>query len=220
MLRRSRDDQGAVAVEAAFVMPLLAVLVFGMIDLAFALRDYTAVTSATRAGTRIAATMAGAGPGTCEAGAEAPPCTPASSPRAAQGAADAVQRSITGIAGDSVQRLLVFKANAEGYPGAEGNTTMPTSCAGIANCVTFVWRPPNGAPGAVGSFRYSAGSWDSKTINGCLNEQDSIGLHMVVRHEFLIGYLWNDVTIQDRAVTRFEPLSQDTCKAGRIAAHP
>lgn len=214
MPRRSRDDQGAVAVEAALVLPILALLVFGMIDFAFALRDYSAITASTRAGTRVAATMAGAGPGTCETGADAPPCTPASAPKAAQGAADAVQRSITGMAGASVQRLLVFKANAEGYPGADSNTTMPTTCTGYANCVTFVWRP------AAGAFRYSAGSWDSKTINGCLNEQDSIGLHLVVKHEFVIGFFADDITIQDRAVTRFEPLSQDTCKAGRIAAHP
>ncbi|GAB3252742.1 hypothetical protein GCM10027425_11500 [Alteromonas gracilis] len=202
------------AVEAALVMPLLALLVFGMVDLAFLLRDYSAITSSTRAGTRIAATMAGAGPGTCETGPTAPVCTPTSSPKAAQGAADAVQRSITGMAGASVQRLLVFKANSEGYPGPESNRTMPENCTGFANCVTFVWRP------AAEAFRYQAGSWDSRTINGCLNEQDSIGLHLVVRHEFVVGFLWDTVTVQDRAVTRFEPLSQDTCKAGRIAAHP
>ena len=42
--------------------------------------------------------------------------------------------------GDYINYLLVYKANSAGFPGAEGITTMPTTCAGIADCVKFRWR--------------------------------------------------------------------------------
>ena len=91
-LWRRRED-GAVAVEAALVIPILCFLVFGMLEFGFAMRDYASVSSMVRTGARIASTGADHGPGTCETRPERPPCTPASSPALAQEAADAIQRS-------------------------------------------------------------------------------------------------------------------------------
>lgn len=38
------------AVEAALVLPLIILLIFGMIEFSLMLRDYVAITSATRTG--------------------------------------------------------------------------------------------------------------------------------------------------------------------------
>ncbi len=41
--RRCRGERGAVAVEAALVTPVVLLMVFGMIEFSFALRDHVAV---------------------------------------------------------------------------------------------------------------------------------------------------------------------------------
>jgi hypothetical protein len=149
---RRRGESGAVAVEAALVVPLLCILVFGMIEFAFVMRDYASVSNSVRTGARIASTGADAGPGTCETGTTAPPCTSTSSPALAQEAADAIQRSGSAMPPDSINYMLVYKANAAGFPGAESNRTMPANCTGTANCVMFTWRP------ALDAFRYANGT--------------------------------------------------------------
>ena len=62
---RARGERGAIAVEAALVLPLLIAMMFGIVELSLMVRDDIAMTSATRAGARVAAAAAGAGPGTC-----------------------------------------------------------------------------------------------------------------------------------------------------------
>lgn len=54
MLRPPRSDKGAAAVEFALVVPVLIALVFGMIDLGFAINRYTVINNATREGVRAA----------------------------------------------------------------------------------------------------------------------------------------------------------------------
>lgn len=207
-----RSQRGAIAVEAALVTPLLLMVLFGIVEIALLLRDHVAVSSAVRTGGRIASAAAGAGPGTCETGPTAPPCTPASSPAFAQAAADAIQRAGSAMPKDSINYILVYKANNAGFPGSA--TTMPTSCAGIPACVRFVWRD------SLDAFRFHSGSWASASVNACLNESDSIGVYLNATHDFVTGIMGDGVDVGDRAVLRFEPLSDDTCKPGRPYAHP
>lgn len=202
------------AVEAALVVPLLLIAVIGILEMSMLLKDYLAVTSSVRSGARIASASADAGPGICEVADDAPPCTPASSPMLAQVAADAIQREGSAIDRDTIDYLLVYKANDQGYPGANGNTTMPTSCAGIANCVRFRWRP------AIDGFRYAEGSWDSKSVNACVNESDSLGVYLHATHPFITKMFGASMGVAGRSVMRFEPLADERCKPGRPAAHP
>ena len=210
---RRRRERGAAAVETALVMPLLLAVLFGIVEISLLIRDHVAVTSAVRVGSRIASASADAGPGTCETGPTAPPCTSASSPALAQAAADAIQRAGSAMPADSIDYILVYKANPQGYPGAAGNTTMPTSCSGVPACVQFVWRD------AANAFRYAGGSWDSKSINACVNESDTLGVHLQATHDFVTGIFGASMGVADRSVMRFEPLSEDSCKPGTPAAH-
>jgi hypothetical protein len=203
-----------VAVEAALVTPLLLVLVFGIIEFSFLLRDHVAVTSAVRTGARMASTAAGAGPGTCTNLPDAPTCTPASSPALAQLAADAIQKAGSAMPKDSIRYILVYKANSKGYPGAESNTTVPTSCSGIANCVRYTWRD------SQDKFRYAEGSWTSTTVSACFpgtatKPLDSVGVAMVADHEFLTGLFGGTIAVSDRAALNFEPLPTATCGSGQ-----
>jgi len=200
-----------VAVEAALVLPILFTVLFGIVDLSMLVRDEVSTTSATRGAARIAATGAGAGPGTCSIAASAPVCTPASSPALAQAAADAIQRSGMSMPKESIDYILVFKANDGGYPGPAGNTTMPTSCSGISACVKFTWLPDDQ------KFRFASGSWDSKSINGCLNQSDMVGVYMHATHKWASGIFGSSIGVDDLAVSRFEPLDPQTCLPN---AHP
>lgn len=212
--RRADRERGAAAVEAALVTPLLFALLLGILEMSFLLRDHVAVSSAVRVGARVASAAAAAGPGICESGPTAPPCTPQASPAFAQAAADAIQRAGSAMPHDSINYLLVYKANTHGLPGPDTNTTMPTSCEAASNCVRFVWRP------TLKAFRYASGAWDSKTVNACVNESDTLGVYMNARHEFLSGMFGASVTTSDRAVMKFEPLPEDSCKTGRLTPHP
>jgi hypothetical protein len=212
--RRSRGREGgAVAIEAALVMPLILAVLFGIVEVSLLIRDHVAITSAVRVGSRIASASADAGPGVCDTSPGSPVCTPASSPALAQAAADAIQRAGSAMPPDSIDYILVYKANAQGYPGANGNTTMPASCAGYVNCVQFVWRD------SANAFRYAGGAWDSKSINACVNESDTLGVHMKATHKGVTGIFGASIGLADRSVMKFEPLSEDSCKPGTVAAH-
>ncbi|MDQ6641059.1 MAG: pilus assembly protein [Actinomycetota bacterium] len=223
--RRRRDERGVVAVEAALVLPMVVLLIFGMVEFSLLLRDYVSLTAATRAGTRLASAEAGAGAGTCDPS-PAPPCTPASSPKLAQDAADAMQRALTGVPNNSIDYVLIYRANGKGYPcaspssstgcNADVGTTMPTTCSGYNSCVMFTWNATKGA------FRYASGSWDSTLINACVNgaAQDSVGIYLKVTHKWMTGLFGSTISINDRSVSKFEPLSVETCSSTSMSPHP
>jgi TadE-like protein len=211
-LRRSRREDGAVAVEAALVIPLLCLLVFGMIEFAFVMRDYASVSSMVRTGARIASTGADHGPGDCDTDPAAPPCAPASTPALAQEAADAVQRSGAISNPGMINYILVYKANNQGYPGPDGNTTMPSSCAGYSNCVMYKWRTN------IGRFRYASGSWASTSISACFpgstgHPMDRVGVYMDATHTMMTGLFGTSIGMHDHAVMDFEPLPTQSCGA-------
>lgn len=206
------------AVEAALVVPVLMLLVFGMIEMSFALRDYAGVSSYARAGARIASTGADAGPAdasVCSAtDPELPPCAPASTPELAQQAADTIARAGTVMPREQIQYILVYEANADGFPGPDGNRTMPTTCANTTNCVMFRWQVSREA------FRYANGSWISSQINACFpgtraNPIDRVGVHVETRKPMLTGLFGDGISMSDRAVMTFEPLEYDRCAPGQ-----
>ena len=207
--RTRRTERGAAAIEAALVTPLLCLLVFGIIEMSLLMRDTVATTSAVRTGARIASTDAGAGPGICVASSNPPPCTPASAPALAQAAADAIARAGSAMPKDSIQWILVYDANAAGYPQPSGNTTL--TCT--TNCVKYVWDA------GLDRFRYASGTWTSSTINACTNDpaRQSVGVAMRATHGWMTGLFGSGVALQERSVMQFEPLANGSCASGAHA---
>ncbi|MEP9365604.1 TadE family protein [Nocardioides sp. CN2-186] len=217
--RTTRDQRGAVAVEAALVLPLLVTMMFGIIELTMLVRDNIAVASAARVGVRAATTTAAvmSGPGTCTYREDvATTCSAGNSPAPglAELAADAIQTSGSSMNKDTIDYILVYKANKQGYPGLDGNTTMPTSCAGYSSCVKFQWAD------AANAFRYKSGTWASTSVNACAGEADSVGVYLHITHQFLTGLFPGSIGLDDRAVGRFEPLPPDNCKSTSPFPHP
>src|ERR1700709_229308 len=116
--RRRTRQRGAVAVEAALVTPLLVVFVLGIIEFSLVMRDYVSITSASRSGARIASANAGAGPQTCDAGETGTQCADPSSPKLAKLAANAIQTQSSALNKDTINYMLIYKANSTGFPGS------------------------------------------------------------------------------------------------------
>src|SRR5262245_16204616 len=206
MSRFHGNQRGAVAVEAALLTPVLALVLFGIIEMALLMRDVASVSSAAHVGARTASVGAGAGPGTCEASANPPPCSPASVPGLAQAAADAIQRAGMAMPQDDINWILVYDANPQGYPLPSGNTSADCSTA----CVKYVWDP------GLNKFRYAGGTWTSSSINACINDPSrmAVGVLMNATHGWVTGLFGNGVNVQERSVMQFEPLPNDQCKPG------
>ena len=108
----ARDDRGVAAVEAAIVTPIFLLVVIGVIEFGLAFKDQLAVTSAVRAGARIASAE--------------PRTTTFATDAAAQ-----VAREGSALDMSNVQALWVYQADASGHPVGAGGTF--NSCA--TNCV-------------------------------------------------------------------------------------
>lgn len=213
IFRRRRGERGAAAVEFALVVPLLLTFLLGTLELGLYMKDYVAMSSSARAGARAASAAADAGPGTCQASADPPPCTPASAPGFAQAAADTMQTAGVAQETDDIDWVMIYSANAAGFPGT--GTTIPSTCP--AKCVKYVWDS------GLGKFRYASGSWSSASVNACVNQSESVGVILRARHNWMTGLMsglmGGDKTMDERTVMKFEPLEQDRCKPGTPNAH-
>lgn len=181
--RRRGDDSGAVAVEAAFIFPILVLILFGIIEFSLFLRDHVALSAAVRSGARTAS------------------AEPRMSTFKAD-AAGAVLRAGTGMPFSKVHQMWVYEANAGGYP-TNGGSTAGTSgnfdnCT--TKCVVFTY---NGS-----SFSETSGTWSETDVNACPGDagMTNVGIFIKAHHSFVTGLFGSTVDITDHAVLRFEPI--------------
>lgn len=223
---RFRGERGAVAVEAALVTPILVMLVLGIVEFSLLLRDYVAVSSSVRVGARIASANPGLGPATCTPA----PCTPPTAPAFAQVAANAIQRAGTAMPKDSIDYIIVYQANKNGYPAPTGTATtnipsntataLPAAgttspCASFANCTAYKWVD------ASDSFAYAApGSWSSASVDACPTTAYGLGVYMHATHRNITSFFGGTFGISDRTVMNFEPLSPTMCNPSSTSPHP
>lgn len=212
--RRRRGERGASAVEFALVAPVLMIMLFGILEVSFLMKDHVSMSSSVRGGARAASAAADAGPGTCQASANPPPCSPASVPAFAQAAADMMQKAGTAMPADDIDWVIIYRANAAGFP--QGGSSINT-CS--VQCVKYIWDA------GLNKFRYASGTWASASVNACLNDplRDTVGVGMQSTHTWMTGFgstlLGSARVMQERTVMQFEPLEADRCKPGTPNAH-
>jgi hypothetical protein len=199
---RSRADEGAAAVEFALVSLLLITLFLGIIEFSLILRDKVAVTSAVRAGGRIASAeprLAGyADPATN---------TPATITGLVPDAVKAVSTGATGVPKGSIAEVWVFQANADGYPLSGNFTTCGTNCVRYTYNKSRIWTDPSTGQQVTGGFTLVSGSWAASSINACAGQQQSVGIYLKVNHAYLFGLFGSGtIGINDSATFRFEPI--------------
>ncbi|MGB7982306.1 MAG: TadE/TadG family type IV pilus assembly protein [Candidatus Nanopelagicales bacterium] len=198
--RAGRADAGAAAVEAAILLPLFFLLVFGILEWGLYMRDSLAITESARVGVRTASAL----------------------PRVenfTQTTVDAMARAGSAIPRSKIEFVYVYKANKQGFPGPDGNETM--TCPS-ASCDKFVWNP------ATGAFALDPTSppppWNPKAtigtpghVNACPSVKaggppDSVGVYVQAKHEWVTKFFGTSRQISDRAVLTFEPRQIATCK--------
>jgi Flp pilus assembly pilin Flp len=208
-VRRRRDQEGAAAVEFALVLPVLLLVVFGIIEMAFLMKDNVAVASASRVGARIASAAPNLGPADCDVDSDiGVPCSPDTTPRFAQLAADAMQTNGGALPTDQIDEIWIYNANDAGFPNA-ARSFENVECT--TQCVKFVWSEKQKA------FRYGGGDWREVATNVCATEGARVGVRMMTTHPWVTGFeLWPGIPktlpVDDHSVMSFEPLTiADQC---------
>jgi hypothetical protein len=172
-----RGDRGVAAVEAAIVTPVFILLVVGVVEFGLAFKDQLAVTSAVRAGARIAS----------------------AEPRYANFASDAaaqVAKEGGAVNMNDVTALWVYKADSTGHPIGAGGTF--NSCA--SSCMQFSWDS------ATGSFVQASGSWPAASQDACVGEEDSVGVYLQLNHVGVTQLFFNSLGLHSYTVMRLEPI--------------
>jgi hypothetical protein len=170
--------RGAALIEAALVLPVLFILVFGIIEIGMLVDTATVTSNASRNGARLASANYG------DAGAS-------ERDDVLDAVRTTVEESLNSLPESATpQELWIYEANANGYPGAASNFS---SCA--SSCIRYTWDGDG--------FANPAGSWNDP--DACGSSLDRIGVYVAVRHEFLTHMLGAGKTVDEHTVMRLEP---------------
>lgn len=187
-----QDERGVALLEAAFVLPVLVVVVLGIMEFGLVFASTSTATQASRSGTRVAAVQYAA------AGTAA-----AAQRTATDSIAAAVAADLKGLGGATPVGLAIYKVDptsTSGLPvGGRPGVNMVGGCTD--RCVRYTW---NGT-----SMAYSSGSWTDP--DACGAAIDSIGVYVQVNHKYVTGLLGSTRTVTGSTVMRLEPLSTDQC---------
>lgn len=187
--RARRGESGAVAVEAGIVTLLLVTLLFGIIEFGLLFKDFLSVTSASRAGVRMASAeprVGGSGTGT------------AADAQYAVDAAGQVLREGAALNWENIEEIWVFKADSSGNPVGGGASY--TSCSA---CVKFSVNGPEPEDLTV-----TSNTWPASTHRACASQtRDSVGVYVEYDHPAITGLIFDDWTLTDKTVMAFEPMA-------------
>lgn len=176
MFHARRDERGASAVEAAFVTPVILLLMVGILEFGFYFKDSLSTSQAVKAGVRLAS----------------------SQPRNAgyaQAAADRIQESSGALGRGAIQQLWVYKANV-GNNFPQGRSDF----ADCSTCIKFTWNGTRFVPSA--SPTWAASTHDACASS----PPDRIGVYMQVRHAAITRFVFTSIDINQADVLRFEPM--------------
>ena len=182
---RASGDRGAALVEAAIILPFLAIMVFGIVELGFLFRSATVVSSSSRSGARLAAAQYAAAQ------------TAPAQATVVDNVRQTVEKDLKSRgATDTPLQLLIYRANANGDPLPSGNFS---SCS--TDCFVFTWNPA-GANG--GTFNAPTGGWANP--DGCGKVIDSVGVWLQMKHDPLgFSSVFGTMNLKEKTVMRLEP---------------
>ena len=172
-LRRS-EDRGAVAVEAALILPFLVLLFLGMVDLTLLIRDHVSATSLTRSGARVAASLP-------RFATDLPSSTTnpwghggqGDTSSFAQSAADAMQRAGSALPRNAIDFIWVYLPDARGSPWV-GTATSACALRRVVPCTGGLMAAPADSPTNPvqrrGTPKASTRAWGIRTRSpsGCI----------------------------------------------------
>jgi hypothetical protein len=190
-LRRFRGDRGSALLEAAIVLPFLALMVFGIVELGFLFRSATVVNNSTRSGARLVASQYGSA------------TTTATQVNVMDNAAVTVEKDLASRGGsDTPDQLWIYQADTNGYPMG---TSSFSSCT--APCFIYKWNT------STNHFDRQSGSWPTPFVCGTVH--DAVGVYVRLLH-MPIGFtnFLGNLTVNEKTVMRLEPPNPNSCPSG------
>jgi hypothetical protein len=178
-----------VLVEAAFVLPVVILIVFGIIEFGLAFKDALTVSSATRAGARTATALT-------------------KQTTYADDTATAVAGALQNVLpADSPQYLSVYHADSATGDPVDGSFETCTTC------YRYTWNPSLNS-GRGGWAAVSGPTWLSTSQYACGdNSTMYIGIYVRAKHVYITKLFGSSVQIKDHTVMRLEPVPSATgCK--------
>lgn len=190
---RASGCRGAALVELAMVLPLLALLAFGALEMGLAWRDRLTVQTATRAGVRVGS-------------AEGRLAT------ADQGVLLAVGAALHDLGLGDVDWVVVYKSDtSDGSVPSACTTPVPQSVSGSCNAYTGA-QLQEVVEGTAPSSWFGCGG---SSLDGywCPASRQSVqalgpdflGVWIRAGHPMLTGLFESELTVEDDAVMRLEP---------------
>ncbi len=227
-VRRGGGDGGAVLVEAAVVLPLLFMLVFGILEIGAALKSYSGTANAVRAGGRMASVAGNV----------------ADADRAIL---ERVAREAAGVPEGEIEYVVIWHASSTGEQPPAGcrpaaQSSPNTSSVGVSDGGTDaigacnIYHRPQAAGGAFdmatgaaaqpAAFYFGcSGSGDPQAANkvDCRwparnrkttitprsaspsENPDYVGVYIKAEHDYVTGVLGDSLTITDGSINLLEP---------------
>jgi hypothetical protein len=188
--RRVRGDHGSALVESAIILPFLAIMIFGIVELGFLYRSASIVNSSSRSGARFAASQYAAAK------------TPLTQATVVDNVRLTVEKDLQSRGTtDTPVQLWVYKADNRGNP-PPGDFS---SCA--TDCFVLPWIAATRH--FASPLDVSTGSWPDP--DGCGKVIDSIGVWLQVTHVPL-GFTsaFGTITLKEKTVMRLEPRTDCT----------
>jgi Tfp pilus assembly protein PilX len=182
--RARRSERGAALVEAAILLPLVLLIVFGALEYSSIYRDASQVSSAARAGGRIAS---------AEPRIHSMPVD----------AANAVATALSSLPAQEPQEVWIFDAT--------NSTSTPSSCGG--NCIAFTWNQGTKSFD-TGSYGGSSGAWinTQNACPGSSGTWARIGVYVRAKYTYLTALFGGGTRdLKSTAIFRVEPLSSQAC---------
>ncbi|MDH2416890.1 pilus assembly protein [Nocardioides sp. CER19] len=153
---------GAVVLNTALVAPLLVIIVLGIAETAFLMKDNVALSSLVRDGGHAAASSAALRDG--------------DSPALGTVTAAAIARAESSLSKAEITELWIYKADAGGFPAGNPANDHFRRCE--TECMAYTWDADRQ------TLDYVGGQWDADDIDVC---SDDLGVYMKANHSILTG---------------------------------
>jgi hypothetical protein len=189
-------DSGVVAVETAAVSMFLILLLMGIAEASFFLKDWVTVSAASRAGARMGSSQS-------------------KIPGFGTSTADQVTNSISGIPPQSLVGLEMWVYDASsttGLPTASGVVPSANNCT--TRCLKYTWSVASSklVPASTPGTWSSVGSTNQ---NACIGDplRTSLGVYVKFAHFSPLGFFFQNLTVADSTMMWLEPYTPTSgCK--------
>jgi hypothetical protein len=191
--RRAQGDRAATMVEAAFITPVFALLIFGMLEFGLTFRDYLTVANVSRDSARGASTYG-------------------DDLYADYNVIQVARQSSKGFRPNEIRRLVVF--NAGSVSGDITNPSHPAHpCLTASIGIDGVCNVYDSADLAMAKSAFGCKSTQDLDRFWCPTTRetrasgppDYVGVYVDARHDFITGFFGPGMNLTDVLVMRIEP---------------